>query len=260
MLDPGMIASMERLTERQRPIRSAVTALRFYGVPTDDGDLTMALKRTRDPGRQGLEAAVALYRLIPEPAWPHLLPAIWSVRPCRLAWIYALCVSWRRCSIPVMKAAGSRERLVKWFRYADYDAPTLPFFRANIGTRDELPAELQLYRGGCIAPEMLAGGICWTPHAPMAARYALRRWEQAHRVGDPVVIRSVVGREAVLWRWLGADDEILVGSVTSWSIESGDVDTIVVMERDADALWQAAEAKRLSLIADLEADPDPWAG
>lgn len=89
--------------------------------------------------------------------------------------------AWALSHMGVANGAGSRERLGRLFRYADFPVP------------DHLPHQLKVYRGThSISPEVAARGYSWTTDFYKAEWFATRSGKPL-----PVVISAEISTEDI---------------------------------------------------------------
>lgn len=192
------------------------------------------------PGRAGVLAVLAAYAALPPAAALAFLAEAHEGRVNRHGFQAALARDWKAAGWSVVAAAGTRERLLAWFAYADFRDATLPWLR-DLCDPARLPAgPFPVWRGGCGDPAEVAAGASWTLHRPVAAFYAL-----AHRArgvpGRPAVVRRRATRAEVAACFHDHDREVVLAGPGAWA-----ADTPGEAELERLAVEARAEGERMA--------------
>lgn len=218
-------------------------------------EVDFLLFKARHPGVKGLEAALTAYGHVPSWQRPEMFRRLWRYGPDRLTWAVLLCDYWRYTCMGLMAAAGGRAGLVAWWRHADYGQALPPYLEALCGAPAGMPDELVLYRGGIgPADALVERGLSWSLYPNIAAYYALCARKREPDGGTPLVLRCTVPREAVLWRWLDGDGEVLVAEPCHVVEVAGDLEAMSAGAMDmALAGLEVARRKHDELMRDPRA-------
>lgn len=208
--------------------------------PLFSAEVELLVYQARQPGRRGMAAVALLLHHVPRWHYGDVLVRLWrEPLVARMSWASTLSLAWRCSSHLVQHAAGSRERLIRWFKAADYSRSLLPAFRFMRADPATLPTNMLLYRGGTAPVEATAAGLAWTPRRADAAYYAMRR---ARRTGEvPIILRSRATPADILWAWPLDGGEILVDRPADCRVAVNSVDRIVELARTGERLMLAEE-------------------
>jgi hypothetical protein len=226
----------------ESPRSQLATAFLFAGETNCNAAAEEVLYHMRRPGLAGVRACINAYAVLPT----------WARRANRHGFQYILADAWAAGSHSAQEAAGSRERIVKWFRYADFRDVSMPFLKRWTGLAD-LPETLTLWRGGRGSADWVAGGMSWTTSPERAAGYALRdRWSE---LGAPVVLRrEATAAEALIY--FRADHEVVLAELGPSVVETADLATMNAWAEAMKEELQQEEAALLELLAAAKADPE----
>jgi hypothetical protein len=183
-----------------------VRMFRAAGKPaTTRAEVDGAFEVMRTPSRDAVRYAANFARDDPR-LTPLLCAELVEIGAYRPALQMALGLGWVTSSLAIRRAAG--DRLVDWFRLADFSRVEVPLLRRVVRTK--LPPALACWRGGRCSPEELAQGWSWTTDRRIAGEYCIQ-----HTGYDPwawpVLVRRGVRREDVLIAFKGSvhDGEVV---------------------------------------------------
>jgi hypothetical protein len=176
---------------------------------------------------EGFRCAVSMLQRLPRHRHGCVLQAIRELE-CH-PWVFqmSLTLAWRAgggCRV-VAHAAGTRENLVEWFKYARFDWPGDAMLAEVITSY--VPKETVLYRGGRGDPGKLAQEYSWTPLKPIAALFGCANPDpHPDNDGAPVIVRRVVPREHVAVAWVVHNQEHVVLHEGPYEVETVDPDEL----------------------------------
>ena len=127
---------------------------------------------------------------------------------------------WKTRSSLTVAAAGTRERLVEWFRYARFD---LPFIRRFCDV-EALPARTTVWRGARTDAASAAAGMSWSPGRELAAYYAHQTWPEWGHTAEPILLRCEIIREQVLAYFVKQPGEAILDGPIFYEIDIADAD------------------------------------
>ena len=172
----------------------------------------------REPGRAGVRAVCNYLTSAPRVALEDTLRAVWRIGPSRSAWAAGLATTWIGTSPAVLSAAGGIEGLREWFARARLLDDPPPFMRHALYRRDELPDEIEVWRGATTGRTYAADGLSWSLHRGSAAEYAVTRAEQ--HGGAPVVHMAILRPDQIVMATKSNE-----GEVVTLDPPKGEVDT-----------------------------------
>lgn len=230
--------------------------LRLSGPPTTYPDLVRSSWR---PGQSGFRMAVLALAVMPKgDGCCRLVKLAWHDPPLnRHSWSLILTSCWLHNARAVVAAAGSRQRLVRYFEAMEWDLPMVPFLRRCSCHRLDLPPVLTLFRGGLAPAGELMRGLAWTPYPSAAARYAMACLLEREEKGEPIILRCRVPRERVLWRHALGERETLV-DVADATIACADRPRIERLARRSLRLHAKGLRQWNAMNADLIREPERW--
>jgi hypothetical protein len=159
----------------------------------------------------------------------------------------ALVLDWQARSSLTVAAAGTRERLVKWFRYANFG---LPFVRRFCNV-EALPAGATVWRSTRSDVATAGAGMSWTPCREIAADYAHRTWLEWGQTGEPVLLHREVTRDQVLAYFINLAGEAVLDGPGAYEVDTADAGEIAALAAAAEPIAEAAKQQAERVGAEI---------
>jgi hypothetical protein len=207
------LAAYDRASERLA--QASISELKMLLVP--------AIKATPE----GFRCAIGMLQRLPRHRHGAMLQAMRGLEVAPWCFQLSLTLAWRAgggCRV-VAHAAGTRENLVEWFKYARFDWPADAMLAEVITSY--VPKETILYRGGRGDPARLAQEYSWTPLKPIAALFGCANPDpHPDNDGKPVIVRRIVPRAHVAVAWVVHNQEHVVLEPGPYEVETVDLDEL----------------------------------
>jgi hypothetical protein len=224
---------------RPRPSSKLAEALEVMGSAFPSADALTLFNIMCKPGREGVRVAINAHHCSPEWLRSGILVELYERRINRSGFAAVLVRDWTDGAARTAAAAGTREQLVEWFRYARFDFP----FVRRFCDLEALPARTMIWRGlGNAAVPGL--GMSWSPSRQLAAYYGHGAWCKGGRKSEPVLLRQEITRDQALAYLLNnVGGEVVIDGTSSYEIDTADHDEIACLATEAEPLLVAGVAR-----------------